>query len=154
MTEADLTSHHVATHPFVTSLEPEDVVWLQQHAIAEEYETNDTIFKAGDAADSFYLVRTGLVALRLGEERIPGRIVQTVTEGSAVGWSWLYPPYEWQFSAEASTPVRLLRFPAQELRDAFTATPSFGYRVVARLAKTMAERLHHARSQLMDLSHG
>ena len=154
MTDADLIRHHVATHPFMTSLEPGDVEWLQQHAIAEEYSTRTTIFEAGHEADSFYLLRTGLVTLRLGEDRIPGRIVQTISEGSALGWSWLFPPYEWQFTAEAATAVRLLRFPAVELREAFDVNPAFGYRVVARLAETMAERLHHARTRLQDLSHG
>lgn len=154
MSDAGLTRHQVATHPFVSSLHADDVEWLQRHAVAEEYPTGSVIFRAGDPADAFYLVRTGLVALRLGEDRPPGRVVQTVGEGSAVGWSWLFAPYEWQFTAEASTPVRLLRFPAEELRNAFVDTPSFGYRLVARLAETMAQRLQYARRQLLDLSHG
>jgi CRP/FNR family cyclic AMP-dependent transcriptional regulator len=154
MPDTDLTSHHVAAHKFVATLEPEDVEWLQRHAIAEEYRAADVIFEAGAPADAFYLVRTGLVALRLGEDRKPGRIVQTVSEGAALGWSWLYPPYEWQFTAEARSVVRLVRFPAERLRTEFAKNPSFGYRLVARLAETMAQRLHHARTQLQDLSHG
>lgn len=154
MRETDLTSHHVATHRFVATLEPSDVEWLQRHAVAEEYAASDVIFQAGDSADAFYLLRTGLVALRLGEERRPARVVQTVSEGAALGWSWLYPPYVWQFTAEARSVVRLIKFPADQLRAAFAEDPSFGYRMVARLAETMAERLHHARSQLLDLSHG
>jgi len=154
MTDVELIRHQVATHPFMAGLEPDDVAWLQAHAITEEYAGRATIFEAGGDADSFYLVRTGLVALRIAEERIPGRIVQTIHEGSALGWSWLFPPYEWQFTAEATTEVRLLRFPAAELRQAFLDDPGFGYRLVARLAATMAERLHHARSRLQDLSHG
>lgn len=154
MTHSDLIKHHVATHPFVSSLEAGDVEWLQEHAISEEYPMRTTIFEAGDEADAFYLIRTGLVTLRLDEDRIPGRVVQTISEGSALGWSWLFPPYEWQFTAEASTVVRVLRFPAAGLRNAFDKNPAFGYRVVARLAETMAERLHHARTRLEDLSHG
>lgn len=154
MPDSDLTSHHVATHRFVATLEPSDVEWLQGHATAQQYAANEVIFEAGSTADAFYLLRTGLVALRLGEDRPPGRIVQTVSEGAALGWSWLYPPYEWQFTAEARSVVRLLRFPADQLRAEFVENPSFGYRMVARLAETMAERLHHARSQLLDLSHG
>ena len=154
MTAADLTRHHIAVHPFVGDLEASDVVWMQARAVSVDYAASDAIFSAGEDADAFYLIRTGLVALRLGEDRVPGRVVQTVNEGGVLGWSWLYPPYQWQFTAQATAPVHMLQIATSDLLTAFADDPAFGYRFVARLAATMAERLHAARKQLIELSHG
>lgn len=150
----NLTRHHVTVHPFVSGMGPADIEWLQDHVHDARFTATEVIFRAGEPAGVFYLVRTGLVSLRLGEDRIPARVVQTLREGSALGWSWLYSPYEWQFTAEAASEVHLLGFSAVDLRAAFEENPGFGYRFVSRLAETMAERLHAARRQLVDLSQG
>ena len=68
------------------------------------------LFREGDPADTFYLVRHGSVAL---ETFVPARgpvMIETLEAGEVVGWSWLFPPYRWHFDARALSPcARQLR---------------------------------------------
>ena len=51
------------------------------------------LFREGDAADRFFLIRSGAVALEIaapGRERA-GRSRRS-HDGDVVGWSWLFPP--------------------------------------------------------------
>ena len=44
-----------------------------------------------------------------GEGLIP---IQTLGAGEALGWSWLFPPHQWQFSARAVEPTEAVVFKA------------------------------------------
>ena len=59
------------------------------------------LFREGDPADVFYVVRHGSVAL---ETFVPARgavTIETLEAGEVLGWSWLFPP-----TAGTSTPAR------------------------------------------------
>jgi CRP-like cAMP-binding protein len=149
-----VAAHHVAVHPFVRSLEAADVTVLQEIATAVEFPSGGVIFEAGGEADTFYLVRTGVVALQLPDPAGVPRTIQTLKEGSALGWSWLHEPRRWQFTAVARTPVRALALETSRLRAWFAEDPGAGYRVLLRVTELMAERLHATRRQVMQLSGG
>lgn len=154
MTERSAEStaaHHVAAHPFVRGLEESVVARLQELATIAEFASGDAIFEAGGEADTFYLVRTGVVALELPDAASPTTL-QTLQEGAALGWSWLHEPRRWQYTAKARTPVRALAFDAAALRAWFVEDPAAGFRVVLRLSELMAERLHATRHQLVQWS--
>ncbi len=138
-------------HPFVRGLDPEDVEAFVKLGRLVEFGARDLIFRAGQPADTFYLIRSGVVALQVDAGGTVPRTVQTITEGSALGWSWLFEPYEWQFDAQAQTPVRGIAFDAEALRQRFLTNPACGYRVMARVAEVMAKRLHATRRQLLNL---
>ena len=144
-------AHHVAVHPFVRGLAETDIATLQGMASVAEFSSGEYLFEAGDAAETFYLVRTGVVALELPDAGT-ATTLQTLQEGSALGWSWLHEPRKWQYSARARTPVRALAFEAPALRKWFVADTAAGFRVMLRLAELMAERLHATRAQLIQLS--
>ncbi len=151
---APVTEQHVAAHPFVRGLEVDDVAALQRLATAVEFESGDVIFSVGEPAEAFYLIRTGLVALELPDRSGMSRTIQTLTEGSALGWSWMFEPRRWQFTAVARTPVRSIAFDTGELRALFEAEPATGFRILGRVAELMAERLHATRRQVVELSGG
>ncbi len=151
---APVTEQHVAAHPFVRGLADDDVEALQRLASAVEFESGDVIFSVGEEAAAFYLIRTGMVALELPDRSGMSRTIQTLTEGSALGWSWLFEPRRWQFAAVARTPVRAIAFDAAELRALFEEEPATGFRVLSRVAELMAERLHATRRQVLQLSGG
>lgn len=142
----------LAGHPFVQGLEPEDLEIFVEHGVLTEFESNQIIFASGDPADVFYLVRSGVVALQVDAGGSYPRTIQNLTAGSALGWSWLFPPYVWQFDAVALTPVRTIGFEAAALRARFEEQPATGYRVMARVAEVMSERLHATRHQLLNLA--
>lgn len=74
------------------------------------------IFYAGQAAERFWVLGRSQVTLDM---HVPGRqaaVVQTVSAGELLGWSWLFPPFRWQLGAEAHTTVQAREFPAAAVR--------------------------------------
>ncbi|HSF87351.1 MAG TPA: cyclic nucleotide-binding domain-containing protein [Acidimicrobiia bacterium] len=139
----------LAGHPFMQGLEPHYVDVFVELGRVAEFEARDIIFRTGQPADTFYLVRSGVVALQVEAGGAYPRTISHLTEGSALGWSWLFEPHEWQFDAVAQTPVRTIAFDAVALRDHFSNDPICGYHIMARVAEVMARRLHATRHQLL-----
>jgi CRP-like cAMP-binding protein len=110
----------------------------------------ELLFRQGDPADRFFLVKSGLVAIEL---YAPGRdpiVVEQVYDGDVVGWSWLVPPYRWSFDARAVEPSSLIDIDAAALRERFGVDPILGYEVIRRFVPVMARRLSSARERLVE----
>ena len=115
------------------------------------FEAGDYLFREGDQADTFYLLRHGRVQLEIFA---PGRgavTIQTVDEGDVVGWSWLFPPYRWHFDARALDSVRAVAFDGACLRRKCEEDHSFGFELLGRFSPVMLERLQATRMQLLDV---
>lgn len=141
----------LAAHPFTRGLAPGEVEALAELASLTDFEAGVQIFDAGEPAETFYLVVSGLVTLEVDTGAVLTRTIQQIAEGSALGWSWLFPPYVWQFAAVAKSPVRTISFDAEALRNHFVSNPSCGYQVLAKVAEVMADRLHATRRQVINL---
>ncbi len=76
--------------------------------------------------------------------------VQTINAGDALGWSWLFPPYRWHFSARAVDPAELIAFGAQYLREQAKNDPVFGFDLITRVANVLLQRLQATRMKLLD----
>ncbi|MCC2113926.1 MAG: cyclic nucleotide-binding domain-containing protein [Hyphomicrobiales bacterium] len=119
---------------------------------------SNVVFKAGDAiirenepADAFFIIRHGDVAL---EMHVPGReplVFETLHPGDALGWSWIVPPYKWNYDARAITIVRGLSFDATCLRGKMETDHEIGYQLMRRFIPVMSRRLLGARLQLVDM---
>ena len=115
------------------------------------FDQGTVLFRQGDQADTFYLVRHGMVAL---ETYVPARgpaMIETLEAGEVVGWSWLFPPYRWHFDARALTPLRATGFDGACLRGKCEADPKLGYELMSRFAQVLIERLQWTRLRLLDL---
>ncbi|MER5776244.1 cyclic nucleotide-binding domain-containing protein [Streptomyces sp. NPDC002039] len=124
---------------------------LMSHAREVNFPENARIFDEGTRADSFWIVRSGTVTLEIP---VPGRRptpVQSLGPGELVGWSWLFPPYTWQLSAEAMTPVRAYEFDGTTIRMLMDADPAFGSSVGHWVGRVLAIRLQQTRTRLIDL---
>ncbi|WP_327281959.1 MULTISPECIES: cyclic nucleotide-binding domain-containing protein [unclassified Streptomyces] len=109
------------------------------------------IFEEGARARTFWIVRSGTVTLQVP---LPGRRpapVENLGPGELVGWSWLFPPYTWQLSAEAMTPVRSYEFDATAVRMLMDADPAFGSAIGNWVGRVLALRLQQTRTRLIDL---
>ncbi|WP_063748976.1 cyclic nucleotide-binding domain-containing protein [Streptomyces sp. NRRL B-24484] len=116
-----------------------------------EFPADRRLFDEAGAADRFWLLRSGEVALDL---HVPGRrppVVETVGAGQLLGWSWLFPPYRWHLGARTLGPVSAWEFPAHRVRALCGAEPEFGLRLTLHCAAVIAERLQAARLRLVDL---
>jgi CRP-like cAMP-binding protein len=117
----------------------------------KSFDAGQYILHDGDAADTFYLIRHGTVAIELAAPPRGRLVLQTLTEGDLLGWSWLVPPYRWSFDARAVSLVRALGLDARRLRTLCEQNHDFGYALLQRYIRVMAARLTAARLQMLDL---
>lgn len=109
------------------------------------------LFHEGEAADLFYLVRRGRVALELHRPGAGPYVLDTVEDGQVLGWSWLVPPYRWFLDARAVDAVSLISIDGACLRGKCDDDPTLGYPLMQRVARVMHGRLRSARVRLLDL---
>jgi CRP/FNR family cyclic AMP-dependent transcriptional regulator len=141
----------ITDSPVFSELGPEHLELIAGCARNVGFEAGDRIFREGDPADHFYLVRHGLVAL---EQYVPNRgvlTVETASAGEIVGWSWLVPPYRWQLSARAVEATRAVEFDGACLRGKCDTDPELGYRLLGRISSELVTVLTAARLQLSDV---
>jgi len=115
------------------------------------FESGARLFREGDPADTFFLVRHGIVGL---DAYVPNRgqvTVETVGAGEIVGWSWFVSPYRWHFTGRAVEDVRAIEFDAACLRTKCETDPALGYDLVTRFSQVIVGRLQATRLQLMDV---
>jgi CRP/FNR family transcriptional regulator, cyclic AMP receptor protein len=137
--------------PVFRGLGPDDLTLLAGCAKNCHFDQGAVLFREGDAADTFYLIRHGSVAL---ETYVPARgpaVIETLEAGEVAGWSWLFPPYRWHFDARALTDLRATAFDGACLRGKCEDDPRLGYELMSRFAQVLIERLQWTRLRLLDL---
>ena len=141
----------LASHPIFAGLDKQITDLLGGCARNLHFPDAAYLCKEGGAADVFYLLRAGDVAIELG---MPGRgrlTVETAHPGDLVGVSWMLPPYHWRFDMRAVGDVRVTSVDAACLRNKCDAEPAMGYQVMQRFLPVIAERLESTRIRLLDL---
>jgi CRP/FNR family cyclic AMP-dependent transcriptional regulator len=141
----------VAESPIFAGLDQAHLELIAGCAQNTGFEAGHYLFREGDQADTFYLVRHGRVLL---ETFVPGRgplTIETIDEGDVVGWSWLFAPYRWHYDARALDMVRAVAFDGACLRGKFNDDKSLGYELLMRFSPVMVERLQATRLQLLDV---
>ena len=136
--------------PFFAGLDADALELLAGCAANMHARPGDYLFREGEPADSFFVIREGRVAL---EMRLPtgAAVLDTAEQGDVLGWSWLVPPYRWTFDGRAVEHVRAVRFDGECLREKCAADPELGYAFLQRIVRVMSARLHSARVRLLDL---
>jgi CRP-like cAMP-binding protein len=141
----------LAEHPFFEGMPETHLDTLVGCAKNVTFETGQFLFRTGQQADSFYVIRHGRVAV---ESAAPGRgavAIETVADGDVLGWSWLFPPYRWHFDARATSFVRAFVLDGACLRDKCEKDPGLGFALVRRFASVVVQRLEATQMQLMDV---
>ncbi len=140
----------VASHPFFQGLSPDICALIAGCGRNVHFKPGGWIFRQGDSADAFYVIRHGKVALEM-----PGAgqaiVFQTVGEGDILNASWLVPPYRCASDARAVEVTRAIAFDAVCLRGKCDQDHHLGYELMKRFVPVMVERLTHARMQALDL---
>ncbi|MEU1079047.1 cyclic nucleotide-binding domain-containing protein [Streptomyces sp. NPDC005908] len=133
----------------LTALPPPQRARLME--LAEEvYFPEDTrIFDSGGTADRFWVIRSGAVSLDQELSDVQRVTVAGLGAGDLLGWSWLFPPFEWDFGAEAFSPVRAYEFDAATVLRLCEDDTALGLALVRCVAEVLAHRLETTRGQLM-----
>lgn len=151
MQTLDALSDLIKGHPFLSGLDPYFYDFFHDCATVRRFASQQQIFHEGNEADHFYLILSGEVAL---ETFVPGCgtvPIQRLGAGEALGWSWLFPPHQWHFTATTLAPTEVISFDAEALCKKAHENRDFRDELLTRVAKTLLERLQSTRMQLIDL---
>ena len=141
----------VGEHPVFAGLSPEYSELLAGCARNHRFAVEQYLFREGEPANEFFLIRHGRVALEI---HVPGRtpiVFATLGEGEIVGASWLIPPYKWMFDARAMEVTRAIGIDAACLRGKIESDHNFGYEIMKRFLPIFVKRLHATRLQILDV---
>ncbi len=131
-------------------LEPSYFELIAGCARNEHVKPGTLLLREGEPADKFFLIRHGTVSLELAAPTGP-LVIQTLSDGEVVGWSWLFAPYQWAMDARGVTECSLLTFDAACLRGKVEADHELGYQLMSRFAANIVDRLQATRFQLIDV---
>jgi len=141
----------VMAHPFFAGLEAELGQLACGCARNLLFNRDQYLFHEGDAANEFYLIRHGSIALEILPPGQSPVVFATEGEGEFVGTSWLIPPYRWRFDARAVELTRAIGIDARCLRDKCEADHHLGYEMMKRFLPIIVKRLDEARLQILDV---
>ncbi|MEU0742994.1 cyclic nucleotide-binding domain-containing protein [Streptomyces sp. NPDC006134] len=134
----------------LTALPPPQRGRLMELAREVSFPEDTRIFEPGGTADRFWVLRSGAVSLTQRVSSLQQATVASLGAGDLLGWSWLFPPYRWDFGAEAFSPVRAYEFDAAAVLALCDEDPRLGLTLVRSVAEILAHRLEMTRGQLME----
>ena len=140
----------LAAHPFLKGMQPHEIKVLSQSAAPTHFDADQVIFKAGEPANGFYLIENGRVALESPQMGGSSMSIDSVSAGEPLGWSWLFPPYEWQFDARALEPTTAICFSGIMLRQHRDEDLTLSHELFKRMSNVMVRRLQAARARLVS----
>jgi len=149
MSDLELTNM-LSCHPYLQGMSPEQLQKLAACCRRMTITAGQYLGREKEAADAFYLIQSGQVAI---ETCTPDRgvvCIQTLGAGDLVGWSWVAPPHIWQFDARVNAKVDVLAFDAAALRKACQEDHELGYELLKRLVVVIARRLAGTRMKLLE----
>jgi CRP/FNR family cyclic AMP-dependent transcriptional regulator len=144
----------LAAHPFLTGMSKELLHRLVPWAAPAMFYAGARVFSEGGHAARFWLVRDGRVAL---DTYVPGRgevVVETIGAGSVLGWSWLFPPYQWHLGATAVVPTLTVELDGPGVAGLCADDPALGNELYRRFMAVVIDRLQATRLRLLDLYGG
>ncbi|QOV33566.1 cyclic nucleotide-binding domain-containing protein [Streptomyces ferrugineus] len=134
----------------LTALPPPQRERLMSLAREVSFPEDTRIFEAGGTADRFWVIRSGAVSLDQRVTSVQRVTVASLGAGDLLGWSWLFPPYQWDFGAEAFSPVRAYEFEAAAVLRLCEEDTRLGLSLVRHVAEILAHRLEMTRGKLME----
>jgi CRP-like cAMP-binding protein len=141
----------LAAHPFFSDLPKPYIELVVGCASNVRFGADEFIFHEGQEAEKFYLLREGKVALQIASERRGPLNILVLGEGDILGWSWLFPPYRWKFSARTIDPTRAFAMDGQCLRTKAEQDHDLGYELLKRFSHVSETRLETMRLQLANV---
>jgi CRP-like cAMP-binding protein len=141
----------LASQPFFAGLSEPHLAVLTGCTSNAVFDAGDLVFREGQLADRFYLLRHGRVGLEVFSPAGGPLTIETLDAGEVLGFSWLFPPYKSRFDARALTLVRALSLDGACLRRKCEEDKALGYELVKRFATLIISRLESTRLQLLDV---
>lgn len=129
------------SHDFLRRLGDRHRLLLASGAQPFKVAPGEYLTREGEPAKAFYLIQSGQVEVVTRTANLGETVVQTVGPGEVVGWSWLLPPYRWQFNGRAVDTVQGIALDAEWLREKCEQDHELGYHLLTQLVAVIAGRL-------------
>lgn len=130
---------------------PEFINQLTALGSETSFDPGERIFVQGAYADKFYLLLEGEIEIEAhSADAVCSLAIQTIQPGEIVGWSWLFPPYTWHFSATAKTSCSALAFNAPAIMVHAEKDPTFGFHLMRLLMPNVIKRLSITTAKLLE----
>jgi CRP/FNR family cyclic AMP-dependent transcriptional regulator len=143
-------ANRVASHPFLIGMNKTELELLTDCAMVVRFAPGQAVFREGEPANRFYLIESGRVVLESNGTSGEPIVVDQVGAGDLFGWSWMFPPYAWHFTARAVEPTVAIFFYGTILREYCERNHSLGYELFKRMSEVMARRLQTARHKMLS----
>ncbi len=140
----------LAAHPFLEGMSPQQRRMITDCAMLSHFEPGELIAREGDLANRFYVIIRGEVVLESFVKGYGAVHIQTIGADDILGWSWLFPPYYWQFDVRAIKPTDVVFLYGTRLRQECDADHSFGYELLKRTSEVIIKCLQDTRRQLVE----
>jgi CRP/FNR family cyclic AMP-dependent transcriptional regulator len=76
--------------------------------------------------------------------------IDTIGDGDLLGWSWLFSPYVWRFTARTAKKTTALFFYGTVLREYCEKDHTLGYELLKRMSEVMTRRLQRAQGKFLE----
>jgi CRP/FNR family transcriptional regulator, cyclic AMP receptor protein len=129
---------------------PADIDLIVAGAKHAEYDADHTIFRKGEPANQFFLIESGMVALEADGPRKGSAPIQMVGDGELLGWSWLFPPFTWHFSARAVKSTQAFVLNGGHLLVLCEENHDLGFDVMRRIAQIVISRMEATSKKLLE----
>lgn len=137
-------------HPFLADMSQEAIALLTGCVKNRRFEPGEYLTRAETDATSFFLVRSGHVAL-LARSPSTSLVVHTAGPGELVGWSWIVAPYRHRFDARATEPTLVFELDGLCIRGKCDASPALGYELLRRTSVDLGKRVDDLQLRLLDV---
>jgi CRP/FNR family transcriptional regulator, cyclic AMP receptor protein len=144
-------AEYLGDHPFFAGLDAASIKELAGCARNEHLRAGEYLFREGGAAEHFYVVMHGRIALEIFSPGTGPHVLESAGEGEVLDWPWLIPPHRWLYDARAVVSTSVVSLDSACLRGKCDADLRLGYEFLQRVTQVMSHRLDAARVRLLDL---
>ncbi|MFD0981942.1 glutaminase A [Tropicimonas aquimaris] len=129
----------------------EDLAALEGSISSYQFDSGETILRAGDDAQLIFIVARGSVSILVGSDTATGRRVASVGPGQSFGEMALLDGGKRSADVRADTPVLAYGIAVEELRRLFDASPQILTTIYANIIRSISSRLRNANDHLRAL---
>lgn len=125
---------------------------FHSHIDVLHYDEDDLVFREGDPADRFFILKYGKILL---EKKIGEKIsfaIGAIKPGYSFGWSALLEEGTgYTTRTVCAEPCEVYSLRSSKLKTLITDDPQMGYLFMQRLLRVVKNRLDHRTSQFMTV---
>lgn len=136
---------------FFAGMADEHLAALAKMCEVADFPSRTKIFEEFERAQDVYFIVEGTVSLAICDAS-SCRQITTVHKGDLLGWSPLIGRSRLFDTARTETPLKTVKFKADELLNYCQQHTDFGYEFMRRAASVLGQRLSATRQQLLELS--